>query len=334
MKIFLGVLVVLGLAGIAGFAFVNSWIEGPKGGGGRPVAVTIDRGSSATRIAETLERSAVVDSALRFRLYLKKNGINQDLRAGKYELETAQPFAALVAELKKGPPAEFVRLVIPEGFNLEQTAAQVESLTHIAAADFLAEATPAKIKPGILPEGSTTLEGFLYPSTYHVEKKETAATLVARMLAEFEKQTQTEALDTSTALGRTPYEMLVIASLIEEEAKSDDERAKISAVIHNRLAMGIPLGIDATIQYAVKKYNGEPLTVSDLAINSPFNSRTRAGLPPNPLSSPRASSVAAALNPAQEDSIYYVLTSDCVHHLFTADYNEFLRAKGQQPTNC
>ena len=334
MKIFLGVLVVLGLAGVAGFAYVNNWIEGPKGSGGRPVAVTIDRGSSAARIAETLEKRAVVDSALRFRLYLRKNGINQDLRAGNYELETAQPFAALVAELKKGPPAEFVRLVIPEGFNLEQTAAQVERLTHISAADFLAEATPAKIRPGILPETSPTLEGFLYPSTYHVEEKETAATLVLRMLAEFSKQTQTEGLDTSTALGRTPYEMLVIASLIEEEAKSDDERSRISAVIHNRLAQGIPLGIDATIQYAVKKYSGEPLTVSDLAIDSPFNSRTRAGLPPHPLSSPRASSVAAALNPAQEDSIYYVLTSDCVHHLFTADYNEFLRAKGQQPTNC
>ena len=334
MKRLLGVLVFFGLAGLAAFAFFNSWVEGPKGGGGRPVAVTIEQGSSAARIAETLEKSAVVDSALRFRLYLRKNGINADLRAGKYELETEQPFPALVSELKKGPPAEFVRLSIPEGSNLEQTAALVEAQTHIAAADFLAEATPAKIKPDILPEGSMTLEGFLYPTTYHVDKKETAPSLVARMLQEFDKQMSREGLDTATALGRTPYEMLVVASLIEEEAKVDDERARISTVIHNRLSNSIPLGIDATIQYAVRKYNGEPLTMSDLAINSPFNSRTRPGLPPNPLSSPRASSVAAALSPAQDDSLYYVLTADCIHHLFTSDYNEFLRAKANQPTNC
>jgi UPF0755 protein len=334
LKSFLAVLAFVALAGVAGFAFFNNWIEGPKGGGGRPVKVTIERGSSAAHIAETLEESAVVDSAFRFRLYLKKNGINADLRAGKYDLETEQPFPALVAELKKGPPAEFVKLSIPEGSNLEQTAALVEAQTDISAADFMAEATPAKIKPSILPDGVPTLEGFLYPTTYHVDKKETAASLVARMLQEFQKQMSREGLDTSTALGRTPYEMLIIASLIEEEAKVDEERPLISAVIHNRLARGIPLGIDATIQYAVKKYNGEPLTMSDLAINSPFNTRTRPGLPPNPLSSPRASSVAAALSPAQESSLYYVLTSDCIHHVFTADYNEFIRAKAIQPTNC
>ncbi|MGQ0678454.1 MAG: endolytic transglycosylase MltG [Actinomycetota bacterium] len=333
IRAFLALLIAIGLIAGGAFLYYTNLVAGPKGAGGPEVAVTIAEGSSATAIAEKLEQLRVVDSALAFRLYLRKNGISSDLRAGEYQLQAAQPFASLVEELKKGPPAEFVKLSIPEGLNLEQTAAQVERQTHIKGADFLAEATPAKVQPGILPTTGTTLEGFLYPSTYFVEETETAATLVARMIAEFDKQTGT-ALQDSAEVGQTPYEVLIIASLIEEEAKADDERAKISAVIHNRLKRNIPLGIDATIQYAVKKYEGQPLTVSDLAIDSPFNSRTRTGLPPNPLSSPRGSSVVAALNPASEDSIYYVLTADCVHHFFTADYNAFLRAKAQQPRNC
>lgn len=334
MKIFLGLLVAVALIAGGGLMYVNGLVKGPSGPGGSEVKVTIARGSSASAIADTLKARSVVDSALAFRLYLKKEGINADLRAGDYMLKTAQPFDEIVAELKKGPQAEYVKLSIPEGSNLEQTAAQVEKQTNISAADFLAEATPARIKPGILPQTSTTLEGFLYPSTYFVEAKDTAATLVGRMVAEFEKQAGS-ALAAPNSVGRSPYEILVIASLIEEEAKADGDRTRISAVIHNRLKKNIPLGIDATIQYAVKKYQGQPLTVSDLAIDSPFNSRIRTGLPPNPLSSPRASSVMAALNPAPGDnSLYYVLTSDCINHFFTADYNAFLKAKSQQPKNC
>lgn len=334
MKKFFGFLVVMGLLAAGAAYFVWSWAQGPETAGGEPVEVTIEQGSSATSIADTLEQADVVDNALAFRLYMRFNNINADLRAGKYKLETAQPFDSLITELKKGPPAEFVRLTIPEGLNVEQTAEVVGSNTHIPAADFLAAAVPATARPTILPPNSTTLEGFFYPTTYFVEKKETAQSLVARMVQEFHKATEDLDLGAENDTGRTPYEILVIASLIEEEAKSADERDDISAVIHNRLKKNMALGIDATIQYAVKKYEGQPLTVSDLAIDSPFNSRTRAGLPPNPIASPRQASIEAALNPSDSDAIYYVLSGDCVHHVFTADYNKFLAAKNAQPTNC
>jgi UPF0755 protein len=334
LKKFLGFLVVMGLLAAGAAYFVWNWAQGPETPGGDPVEVTIEQGSSATRIADTLEEAKVVDNALAFRMYMRFNDINADLRAGKYKLETAQPFDSLITELKKGPPAEFVRLTIPEGLNVEQTAEVVGEKTHIPAADFLAAAVPATARPSILPANSTTLEGFFYPTTYFVEKKETAQSLVARMVGEFHKATEDADLAAENETGRTPYEILVIASLIEEEAKSAEERDEISAVIHNRLKSNMALGIDATIQYAVKKYEGQPLTVSDLAIDSPFNSRTRAGLPPNPIASPRKASIEAALNPADSDAIYYVLSSDCVHHVFTADYNRFLAAKNVQPTNC
>ncbi|HEX2054403.1 MAG TPA: endolytic transglycosylase MltG [Actinomycetota bacterium] len=334
MRKFLLFLLVLGfIAGAVAYLFWD-WARGPQFAGGNPVAVEIPQGSSATEIAERLEDAKVVDSALAFRMYMRLNDINADLRAGKYELETAQPFDDLIAELRKGPPAEFVRLTIPEGLNVEQTAKRVEEQTHISAADFMAAANPATARPSILPEGINTLEGFFYPTTYFVEEKETAQSLVARMVSEFHKQTEDVNLGAENEFGRTPYEILVIASLIEEEAKSAEERDEISSVIHNRLRQNMALGIDATIQYAVRKYEGQPLTVSDLNINSPFNSRTRVGLPPHPISSPRQGSIEAALNPANSDYIYYVLTSDCVHHKFTANYNEFLAAKAAQPTNC
>jgi UPF0755 protein len=334
LKKLLGFLAVMGVLAAVAAWFVWNWAQGPETAGGEPVEVTIEEGSSATRIAETLEEAKVVGNALAFRMYMRFNDINADLRAGQYQLETAQPFDSLITELRKGPPAEFVRLTIPEGLNVEQTAEVVGEQTHIPAPDFLAAAVPATARPGILPENSTTLEGFFYPTTYFVEEKETAQSLVARMVEEFHTQTEDLNLGAENDTGQSPYEILVLASLIEEEAKSAEERDEISAVIHNRLQANMALGIDATIQYAVKKYEGQPLTVSDLAIDSPFNSRTRAGLPPNPIASPRKASIEAALNPADSEAIYYVLSGDCVHHVFTEDYNEFLVAKNNQPRNC
>lgn len=332
-KVMIFLLVLATVAVVAGI-YLLDWIGGPDGEGGEQVAVTIPNGSSTEQIAETLESNRVVDSALAFRLFLRREGVGSELKAGDYEFREAQPFDALLAKLREGPPAEFVRLTIAEGLNIQQTAEAVEAQTHISAADFLTAASPERASPALLPAGGATLEGFLYPSTYFVEEKETAESLVARMLDEFTEQTESLGLTEPNEFGLDPYEILVLASLVEEEAKADEERGMISAVIHNRLEAGMALGIDATIQYAVNKYHGEPLTVSDLAIDSPFNSRIHAGLPPHPISSPRASSIEAALNPPESDAVYYVLTEDCVHHSFTADYNEFLAAKNRQPDGC
>lgn len=334
MKKFLGFLVFLGLAAAAAGFFVLRWAEGPGGPGGEPVEITIAQGSSASRIAEVLEENGVVDNALAFRIYMRRNDINADLRAGDYQLQRAQPFGDLIAELRKGPPRDFVRLTIPEGMNVEQTADRVEAQTHISGADFLAAAVPATVRPSILPESLDTLEGFMFPTTYFVEEDETAETLVRRMVAEFESRTSTSGLEDGNDFGLTPYQILVLASLIERETRVGEERGKVSAVIHNRLEANIALGIDATIQYAVRKYEGQPLTVSDLAIDSPFNSRTRTGLPPHPISSPRVESIEAALNPEDVDFIYYVLSPDCTHHVFSRDYQTFLTAKNNQPRDC
>lgn len=327
------VLLALVLAGMATLGALYRWVNFEGQPDGTPVSVFIEQGTSGRAIAEKLEKQRVIDSALAFRIFLRTRNVNADLRAGKYELKRAMSFEDLVDELKKGPEVKFVKLVVPEGLTLEQTALQVEKLTHIKATDFLAAARPEVVKPSILPDGIETLEGFLYPATYYVIEQETAQGLVKRMVTEFEKRSKAVGIDQASMVQRTPFEVLVIASMIEEEAKLNEERDEVSAVIHNRLKKGIPLGIDATIQYAVKKYHGEPLTESDLAIDSPFNSRLRQGLPPWPIASPRDKSIKAALNPAAVDFLYYVL-KDCKTHLFTSDYDEFSRAKQRMPTNC
>lgn len=331
-------LIALALITTSSGALAWRWVWDPGQRSGKPVDVEIERGTSGTAIASQLERLGVIDSALAFRIYMKVNAL-PGVQAGRYRLRTGMSHEAVTEALSGGPSVEFVKLVIPEGSNVEQVAAQVARLTHIEAADFIAAATPATVRPATLPAGIETLEGFLYPATYYVEKTETAQSLVRRLVAEFESRAAEVDLDRASSVGRTPYEILIIASMIEEEVKTrpgdpSDERTKMSSVMHNRLKKGIPLGIDATIQYAVKKFQGQPLTQSDLEIDSPFNTRRRQGLPPTPISSPRAASIAAALEPVEGDLLYYVLGPDCVHHVFSSSYDAFLRAKAAQPTRC
>lgn len=334
MKRVLIVLAVV-IALVSGVALAGyRWASGPGHRDDASVDVFIAPGSSGRAIAQSLESHGVIGSAFAFRIFLKMNDVNADLKAGEYKLRKNMSFDEVVAVLRRGPEVKFVKLVIPEGLTIDQTAAQVGKLTHIPASAFLSAASPVTARPSILPPEGANLEGFLYPATYYVDEKESAQTLVKRLVAEFERRLNTVDIEKAAALQRTPYEILIIASMIEEEAKLDEERSKISAVIHNRLGKSIPLGIDATIQYAVKKYAGEPLTQSDLEIDSPFNTRKRQGLPPWPIASPRVSSITAALQPAGVDYLYYVLDTDCKHHVFTSDYSEFERAKARQPRNC
>lgn len=299
---------------------------------GAEVAVTIERGSSGTQIAHVLESRQVIGSPLLFRLYLRLKG-GPELRAGEYLLRKSMPFGEVLDALVKGPPERFVKLVLPEGLNIDQTAARVGSQTHITEGEFAAAVNVFRERPAALAN-APTLEGLLYPKTYFVSESETAGSLVTRLVRQFEKETNDVDWNRSAALGVSPFEALVIASLIEEEAKVEDERPLISAVIHNRYRMGMKLEIDATVQYAVRKYEGQKLTQSDLEVDSPYNTRRYAGIPPGPISSPRVASILAALDPALGDALYYVLSPDCKRHVFTSDYQAFLRAKQLAPEEC
>ena len=222
-----------------------------------------------------------------------------------------------------------ITLTIPEGYSRAQTAEL---------------AREAGLR-GDYEKASEGHEGFLFPDTFELERRAPVSDLVQLQLQDFKQRTA--ALDMSYARSKnlTLDDVVTIASMVEEEAQLDSERGLIAAVIYNRLREGIPLGIDATIRFATGNYE-EPLTESELAVDSPYNTRLNAGLPPGPISSPGLASIEAAARPAQVDYLYYVVEpGTCGKHAFSSTDAEFQAdvarynaareaAGGESPDSC
>jgi uncharacterized YceG family protein len=188
------------------------------------------------------------------------------------------------------------------------------------------------------------LEGFLFPATYELPAKGTTRQLVARQLDAFKQRLAGVDLSYAKSKNLTVYDVLIIASMIEREVQIPEERRLVSAVIYNRLKDDMPLGIDATTRFAVGNYT-EPLTVSQLETDSPYNTRTNLGLPPTPIGNPGEAAIKAAANPARVDYRYYVVKpGTCGEHNFSKTYAQFLRdsnaydaaqeAAGGSPDTC
>ncbi|MGQ9537295.1 MAG: endolytic transglycosylase MltG [Actinomycetota bacterium] len=293
--------------------------------GETPLHVVIEEGESASSIGRKLHSEGVVTSATLFRLLAWIQGKEGRFRAGHYLLYPGMRYGEVFSILEGGPNHQ-IRLTIPEGLTLEQTAELVQKVTGMKARDFLEAAAAGDFRVSFLPEEQKkNLEGFLFPKTYELPADISPRELVETLLAQFERET--EGLDWSRAeeLGVTPYQVIIIASLIEREAMLDRERTLVAAVIYNRLRMGMLLQIDATVQYALPEWKAV-LTYEDLKTPSPYNTYLHKGLPPAPICSPGLASIRAALEPAPVDYLYYVATGDG-SHFFTADYQEFLRVK-------
>ena len=300
--------------------------------GGKEVVVVIEPGSSASTIAAQLEKAGVIKAAWLFRLYAKTNGSSRSLRPGEYHFRRHMSYAAVVAILQKGPAIEFTRVTIPEGKTVSEVAMILER-AHIDASDFLAEARSGTHTGKFLPDGSTNLEGFLFPKTYDVKAGTTAAQAVDLLLNQFDKETETLDWSRADSLGVTPYQVIVIASLIEREAKVPQDRAKIARVIYNRLAKHMRLEIDATVEYAIFLKTGaykNPLLLEDLKISSPYNTYQIDALPPAPIAGPGLASIKAALEPADGKWLYYLLINDKGEHAFAETFEEFQRLKNSR----
>jgi UPF0755 protein len=184
------------------------------------------------------------------------------------------------------------------------------------------------------PEDVDTLEGLLFPSTYQIGKKEDGRAVAQKLVDEFERRVAPLDFSNAASLGVSAYEAIIVASMIEAETFRSEERRKVAAVIYNRLEKGIHLGIDATILYALGERKNS-LTVSDLAIDSPYNTREVAGLPPTPIGAPGLASIRAALDPAPGNWLYYVLADCDGRHAFTSSYDQFLQDKAKyQDLEC
>ena len=330
-KVLLGGLILVLLA--AGFVVYNvdAYLSATHGSAsGSPVKFTVPSGATLSGLGPRLQAAGVIGSSRDFKIYLRLHATPANLEQGDYTLRQRMPYGDLVSELSKGPVVVSEKVTIPEGETIQQTADHVQKATHISAADFVAAATTATVVPDNPAPQHPTLEGYLYPQTYFVDPRESAAELVRQMVAQFGAEASSLSW-ASPPNGVTAYEALVVASLIEKEAKAPSDGPMIAAVIYNRLKARMKLGIDATVYYAVGKPFGAPLTQGDLSFNSPYNTRAVVGLPPTPIASPQLSSMQAALQPASTNDIYYVLSSDCVHHSFFHNKAEFDAAAAHQP---
>lgn len=228
-------------------------------------------------------------------------------------------------------PVTVYNVTVPEGFTNRQTAERVEEATDgsITFEDFMGAVSGDDYAFNFLEGSNENLEGYLFPKTYEVTEEANGREMVGKMLDQFTIETSGLDWSRSETMGLNPYEVLIVASMVEKEAKLPEERPVIASVIYNRLRNNMKLQICATVQYALGEWKSE-LSYEDLEIESPYNTYVVDGLPPGPICNPGFESIRAALYPAETDYLYFILTSPEGKHSFTADYDQFMKWKQEQ----
>jgi UPF0755 protein len=298
---------------------------------GLPVQVEVLDGSDTKTIANLLASTAVIDNSSMFRLRARIEGVDGKLRPGVYEFETGMSISSVIEVLVVGPGIEYTKVTIPEGFTVEQIAERLDTSAGIPAAEFselaLKKAAEFTADYPFLEDVQTgSLEGYLFPKTYQIPENATPREVIAMMLSQFAREFATVDLSYAASKNLSPHDVVILASMIEREARVADERALVSSVIYNRLAKGMRLEIDATIEYILPGTRPRLLN-RHLRIDSPYNTYMYDGLPVGPISSPGLASLEAAARPADTKYLYYVLTDTDGSHTFTTNLKDFLEAK-------
>ena len=327
--------------------FVVELFQPLHGGSGAPVSVTIPRGASASEIGNQLAKDGVVASGFFFNLRAIIDGDRGALKAGRFALRRDMSYSAALSALTTQTPAPVeLRVLIPEGETRRQIAviARADGLRGDYLVASRRSALLAPVSYGA-PSSVHTLEGFLFPATYLLTPAASVTTLVAEQLTAFHQRFDGIDMTYARAHGLSRYDVLIIASMVEREAQLPRERPLIAAVIYNRLRLGMTLGIDATLRYALGDYT-QALTASQLADPTPYNTRLHHGLPPTPISNPGVASIEAAAHPANVPYLYYVVRpGTCGADSFATTYSQFLadvaayntaraRNGGRSPTTC
>lgn len=290
---------------------------------GLSVTIEIPSGSTGQDIGAILTAQGVVRSALEFEVAVRNVDAAQRLQAGTYELTTLMDPADVVAELVSGPAASVYRVTVIEGLRVEEILVALAERTGNEYEDFEDALLDGSVSTSLveLPEEPTLQdwEGLLFPDTYEFSRTAAPAAILQRMASTMEQRVNSVDWSTWEALGYTPYQGIVLASLIETEVLLDEERPIVSSVIHNRLAEGMKLDIDATVLYAL---GTRDIAEFDREFDSPYNTYVVAGLPPTPIASPSRASLEAAAAPEDTPYFYYVLSDNEGHHAFAETLDE------------
>jgi UPF0755 protein len=293
----------------------------PPGDPGRRISLTIPERTGTGGIGDLLEDKGVIGSSTAFQIYTKITRAGP-FKPGQYSMREDLGVRDAVKRLNAGPArAPDARLDLAPGLSFDQIADRVGQLPGHSRDDFLAAAGSTAVRSKYQPADVTSLEGLMFPDTYSVKEDETDEQILARLVAAFDQQADGAGVSAANVSGLSPYQTIVAASLIEREAKLDEDRPLIAAVIRNRLAAGMPLQIDATVCYAKGGCDQAP-TRADLAIDSPYNTYKVQGLPPTPISSVSVKSLIAAATPADAPYLFYVLSDNNGKHKFASTPEE------------
>ncbi len=301
---------------------------------GTSVTVTIPDGSGASEVALILYEAGIIESQSEFLATVRRLEAEQSIQSGAYTFTAGDDYSDIVSLLTTGPNASTARVTIPEGYTVTQTAAVVEEVLGISSEDFLAQATASNYVDDydfLAAAEDDSLEGFLFPRTYDFSGQEdvTADTVIRAMLDQFETELSSAGIDLDEAAATLSarfgitvdaYDIITMASIVEREALTDDQRGLIASVFYNRLAYGMRLQSDATLYYSL----GREVTAADLETDDPYNTYTRDGLTPTPICSPSLASIEAAADPDDTSYFYFYITSSV--EVFSETYEGHLQA--------
>lgn len=290
---------------------------------GLPVTIEVEPGATGQDIGAILAAQGVVRSALEFEVAVRNVDASQRLQAGTYELETGMDPGDVVAELVAGPGAPVYRVTIIEGLRVGEVLRTLAEETPHEFADYEEALLSGNVTTSLreMPAEPTLRhwQGLLFPDTYEFSQTAEPEAILQRMASTMEQRVDSIDWSAWEDLGYTPYQGIVLASLIETEVRVEEERPQVSSVIHNRLAEGMTLDIDATVLFAlgtrdVAEFNNE--------VDSPYNTYRNPGLPPTPIAVPGNASLEAAAAPVDTPYFYYVLSDDEGNHAFAETLDE------------
>ena len=299
---------------------------------GEEVTFEIPKGSTTSDIADILLENGLIENTIDFKYKSKSNGYDGTFNYGTYTIVAGTDELEIMEILKQGANVTGIKVTIPEGYTIDKIGTLMEEKEITTKDEFVKAANSRDYEyPFIaeIPDRENLLEGYLFPDTYFFNKNTDAKVVVDTMLKRFSDVMNEERMKKVSESGYTLDEIVTISSIIESEIKVDEERALAASVIYNRLEQDMPLQMCSTVIYSLG-IRRENLTLEDLEVDSPYNTYKYPGLPKGPISNPGEKAIDAALNPDDDDYLYFVLKADeSGGHVFTKSYDEFLEAKAQ-----
>ena len=318
-------LIVLGFFLLFVFSFLAWFLLIPPSSSSVTKVLLIKKGTPLRRVSEMLRQEGIVKNDRLFVWLTQVLGKKSEIKAGEYELHTRMLPLEVLDLLVKGQVKPHL-VTIPEGYTLLQIAQLLEDLLIVEKASFLQKASSAAFIASLeLPQfKGPSLEGYLFPDTYHLVREMESEEVIRRMVQQFKKVYVSDLSDKSSRAGISEREAVILASIIEKETALPEEKPVVSAVFHNRLRRKMPLQSDPTVIYGIKNFNGN-LTRLHLLTPGPYNTYLMTGLPPTPICNPGRDSLLAALSPAPVPYLSFVSKNDGSHY-FSTDFEEHTRA--------